>query len=130
MPLAKALRASERMYGSGSPKPAAGPVRGLTKPIFSVPPLGTVDTEPVDADDNGEATALVLDVGVELELAVPAELEPPLQASSRGPVMATPATPMPALRRNCLRVDPFSLPDALSDWGSTATSGSGMLPGS
>src|SRR5947208_13687568 len=35
-PLAKALRASETTYGSGSPTPAAGPVSGLTNPIVIV----------------------------------------------------------------------------------------------
>src|ERR1700680_822053 len=39
MPFLKAVLARPMTYGSGSPKPEAGPVIGLTKPIL-IEPLG------------------------------------------------------------------------------------------
>src|SRR5512135_3922850 len=43
-PPARAFRARPRTYGSGSPKPDAGPVIGLTKPILMLP----LEVEEVD----------------------------------------------------------------------------------
>ena len=49
MPLANAFLARLITYGSGSPKPAAGPVNGLTNPILIVPAVPPPDPEPEES---------------------------------------------------------------------------------
>src|ERR1700675_2003310 len=51
MPFLKAFLARPITYGSGSPKPEAGPVSGLTKPIL-IEPLGVEVVEVRQASRN------------------------------------------------------------------------------